>query len=199
MAKIKQVLGASVASLGLVLGLVGGVVGAQSGTIDTTGPDSTNEIEYEMETEVEIDNDNDLSASNVNVQTAESGEAEAEDNTTAGDAETGMASNESSFEASVTVDNSAGLSDVFADFEADSASFSGTIENTGPDSENTIEAETEIEIEIENDNNLTVTNTNTQIATSGDAEVEDNTTGGSAITGDVSNTSETSITFKVSN
>jgi hypothetical protein len=40
MVKIKQVLGATAASVGLVAGLAG-FVGAQSGTIDTTGPHST--------------------------------------------------------------------------------------------------------------------------------------------------------------
>ncbi|MFZ2125720.1 MAG: hypothetical protein WA087_02535 [Candidatus Saccharimonadales bacterium] len=196
---IKQTIGAALASLGLVVGLSGGMVGAQTGTIDTTGPDSDNEIQYETETEVDIENDNNLTAANSNMQSAETAEAEVEDNTTGGDAETGSASNESSFTASVTVDNSAGTSDLLADFDVEAESFTGSIENTGPDSDNEIEVENEIEIDIENDNNLSVVSTNVQRATSGDAEVEDNTTGGDAITGDASNESSTSITFKVTN
>jgi hypothetical protein len=77
--------------------------------------------------------------------------------------------------------------------------FDASIENTGPDSENEVSVESELEIDIENDNNLSVVSTNTQTATSGDAEVDGNTTGGDAITGDASNESSTSITFEVTN
>jgi hypothetical protein len=195
---IKRTIGAALASLGLVVGLSGGMVGAQMGTIDTTGPDSENEIQYETKTEVDIDNDNDLTASNSNSQSADTAEAEVEDNTTGGDAETGSASNKSSFTAKVSVDNSA-AAEFVADMDLGGVDFDASIENTGPDSENEVSVESELEIDIENDNNLSVVSTNTQTATSGDAEVDGNTTGGDAITGDASNESSTSITFEVTN
>ncbi|NTW61538.1 hypothetical protein HGB24_02540 [Candidatus Saccharibacteria bacterium] len=198
--KIKQIIGTSAASLGLVLGFVGNIAGAQSGTIDTTGPDSDNSIEYQVKKEIKVENDNNLGVSNDTHQTSMTGEVEVEHNTTGGDSETGGASTEASFTADVSVDNSgSGMTNMLADVVSDGSSLSGSIDNTGPDSDNSIEAKSSTEIRVENRNNLSVTNTINQVATSGDAEVSGNTTGGDAISGDASNQSTTSVTFEVTN
>jgi hypothetical protein len=196
---IKKTIGAALASLGLVVGLSGGLVAAQSGSIDTTGPESDNSIQYETDTEVDVDNHNDLSATNSNSQSADTAEAEVEHNTTGGDAETGSARNTSSFDAEVSVDNSASASFVADLGGLGGVDFDASIENTGPESDNEVSVESDLDIDIENHSSLSVVSSNTQTATSGDAEVHGNTTGGDAITGDASNESSTSITFEVTN
>lgn len=196
MGKIKQVLGTSLASLGLVVGMAGGFAGATTaGTIDTTGPRSENEIKYSNTSEVDVENENDITATNNNNQNASTAEAEVEGNTTGGSAKSGNASNSNSFSASATVSNA-----VSGAIPAISGgTLSGVIKNTGPHSENEVDAKISSEVKIENENDLSVVNNNTQNATSGSAEVEGNTTGGSATSGNASNASTTSVTLKVTN
>ena len=196
--KIKQVIGVAVSSLGLVAGLSGGLASAQSGTIGTTGPDSTNKIIFTTSQDITAVNNNDLSASNSSDQSARSGRAEVEGNTTGGDARSGSVSTGSGFSANVVVDNSgSGLADMTEG--AGSGPVTGTISNTGPDSTNKIIVKSDSDVSITNNNVLTVSNTDTQSATSGSAEVNGNTTGGNATTGNASNSSSSTLTFRVTN
>jgi hypothetical protein len=195
--KIQKKLGAAVLSLGLVVGL-SGFAGATTGTIDTTGPRSDNSIRSETSQRVDVDNNNDLTVHNDNDQRATTGDADVDENTEAGDAETGSAMNENSLDAAVTVDNSASTG-ALADWGTNGNDNEATIENTGPRSDNSVRFESRSTVDINNDNNLHVTNNNTQRATSGDATVTDNTDGGSATTGDASNTNSTTIRFDVTN
>jgi hypothetical protein len=197
--KMHKKFGAAVLSLGLVVGL-SGFAGATTGTIDTTGPDSNNTINSDTRYDLDVDNDNDLRVDNDNDQRAWTGDAEAEDNTEAGDAASGNAMNENALEAEVTVDNSASVG---AAGElgggAGSDENQASIENTGPDSNNEVNFDSRTNIDINNDNDLRVNNDNNQTASSGDATVEHNTTGGSATTGDATNTNTTTIRFNVTN
>lgn len=197
--KIQKKFGAAVLSLGLVVGL-SGFAGATTGTIDTTGPHSTNTIRSESDTRVDVDNNNRLNVNNDNDQNAWTGEAEAEDNTRAGDATTGDAANENAFDAAVSVDNSGSVA-AAAELVGGGGSGSNeaSISETGPDSVNRVTFDTNTRVDVENNNNLTVRNDNNQRATSGDASVEHNTTGGSATTGNASNTNTTSVRFEVTN
>ena len=196
--KIQKKLGAAVLSLGLVVGL-SGFAGATTGTIDTTGPDSVNKIHSESSQRVDIDNDNDLSVRNDNSQKAWSGEAEVEDNTTGGDATSGDASNMNSFDADVSVDNSGSVGAAMAAGAGGAGDNSASIDNTGPDSYNTVTFENRSNVDIDNDNDLYVSNHNYQTASTGDATVEHNTTGGDATTGSASNENTTTVRFDVTN
>jgi hypothetical protein len=194
--KIKKTIGAGLISLGLVAGMTG-LVGATSGTIETTGPDSINEIEEHVSREVEVENDNDLRVNNMNIQRAETGEAEVEDNTTAEDVGTGGAANTAGLMVDVEIANEgSGIGEMVLDPEVANE---GGIETTGPESHNEVEFSSRTEIEIENENDLHINTFNTQTAVSGDAEVEDNTTAGNAITGDASNDSSVSMSFTITN
>ncbi|HEX7484036.1 MAG TPA: hypothetical protein VF281_02690 [Candidatus Saccharimonadales bacterium] len=196
--KIQKKLGAAVLSLGLVVGL-SGFAGATTGTIDTTGPDSVNKIHSESSQRVDIDNDNDLKVNNGNSQKAWSGEAEVRDNTTGGDASSGDASNMNSFDADVSVDNSGSVGAAVAAGAGGAGDNDASIENTGPDSYNTVTFENRSNVDIRNDNNLYVSNHNYQTASTGDATVRHNTTGGDATTGSASNENTTSVRFDVTN
>lgn len=196
--KIQKKLGAAVLSLGLVVGL-SGFAGATTGTIDTTGYDSTNRIHSETSQRVDIDNDNDLTVRNDNSQRAWSGDAETRANTTGGDATSGDTSNMNSFDAEVSVDNSASVGDAVAAGSGNAGDHDGTIENTGADSYNTVWFESNSNVDIDNDNDLYVSNENNQYASSGDATVKYNTTGGNATTGSASNENTTTVRFDVTN
>lgn len=196
--KTQKKLGAAVLSLGLVVGL-SGFAGATSGTIDTTGPRSDNTIRSETSQRVDVDNDNNLDVHNDNDQRAWTGDAEAEENTTAGDAESGSAMNDNALDATISVDNSASVG-ALADWGGGNGGGNeASIENTGPRSDNHVNFENRSSVEINNDNDLEIHNDNNQTASSGDAEVKDNTRGGSATTGDATNTNSTTIRFNVTN
>lgn len=194
--KIIKTISAGLISLGLVAGMTG-LVGATSGTIETTGPDSVNEVEEHVSREVEVRNDNDLSVNNMNLQRSETGEAEVKDNTTAEDVGTGSAANATDLTVDVEIANEgSGIGEMVLDPEV---SNDGGIETTGPESHNEVEFNSKTEIEIKNDNDLHINTFNAQTAISGDAEVKDNTTAGDAITGDASNDSSVSMSFMITN
>lgn len=194
---IKKAAGIGVLSLGLVVGLAG-FAGASSGTIGTTGPDSNNEVTHDSNVDMDFDNRNDLNLDNNSDQWASSGEVEVEGNTTGGDAETGSASNANSVSATVEFDNSQAASS-FDGAMGGSGSNSGTINNTGPDSNNEVRYESRVDVNVDNNNDVRIDNDVDQSSRSGDAEVRNNTTGGSATSGNVSNTSSSSFTVRITN
>jgi hypothetical protein len=196
--KIQKKLGAALLSLGLVVGL-SGFAGATTGTIDTTGPDSTNTIRSDSSYRADVNNDNNLNVRNDNNQDAWTGDAVAEDSTTAGDAWTGSAMNDNALDATVSVDNSASGVAAFEGVGVTGGDNEATIGTTGPDSVNRVTFDTTTRVNVDNNNNLNITNSNDQNASSGDATVDHNTTGGSATTGDASNTNTTTIRFDVTN
>lgn len=195
---IKKAAGVSALSLALVVG-VAGFAGASSGTIGTTGANSENEISHETSVEWDVDNDTDLDLTNKSHQYASSGDVEVKYNTTGGDAETGDATNSSSVSADIEVDNSSAASGAGELLGDGSDSNSGSITNTGYNSENEVEFKSSTEVDINNDTDVDIYNHVDQKAKSGDAEVRYNTTGGDAISGNVSNTSTSSFTVRVTN
>ncbi len=188
----KQLIRAAATTV-LGLSLTAGFAAAD---ISNTGPDSNNKESSKVKNSLTVDNNNNLSASNDNSQKAKTGDAKVKHNTTGGDATSGDASNDNSFDGSVSVDNSAGLG---------SWSFSngpsslGDIDTTGPDSNNTISSRVTNRVNITNNNNVSVSNDNYQRASTGDASVSGNTTGGSATSGSASNTNSSSVTLSVTN
>lgn len=194
--QIKKVVGAGLMSLGVVVGLAG-YAGAQSGVIDTSGPDSTNVIKERTSNKVRVRNNNDLRATNNNNQDSMSGNASVRHNTTGGGATSGAAANANSMSLRASVDNSA--SSAVATAPVATGSDTARIENTGPDSVNRVKITHKNDVRVTNNNDVNIENNNTQIATSGDARVTDNTTGGSATSGDASNTNSTSMTFEIKN
>lgn len=195
--KIKRTLGAAVMSLSLVVGL-SGFAGATAGTISNTGPDSYNKVKSESTHKVKVKNNNNLNVNNSNSQTAYTGDAKVKHNTTGGDATTGDAMNTNSLSVSATVNNAASSS-AWSAGSGGGGGNTGSINQTGPDSTNKVTFKETTKVKVENNNNINVSNNSSQTATSGDARVSDNTTGGSATTGDASNTNTTTVNLNVSN
>lgn len=195
--KIRQVVGTAAASLGLVMGLAGGVVGAQSAAIETTGPDSYNKIKQVWERNVRVRNDNDVRISNDNHQYARSGDAKVIHNTTGGDARTGDAMNENAFELNAEIHNTGTATNGAGG--AGGGNWDARIQETGPDSYNKVVMKNTSSTYVSNDNDVCINNHNSQTAKTGDAMVVHNTTGGDAVSGDAVNTNNTSVSLTISN
>lgn len=195
--KIARSAGAVVTSLGLVVGL-SGFAGATAGTIGYTGPSSNNQISSYLNNNANLNNNNNLNAQNLNNQYAHSGHAGVSGNTFGGSAQTGPASNFNSSNVAANVNNAgAGYAGWFAGAAA--ANSVANINTTGPYSNNQVQFNTNNNLNVNNNNNFNITNTNNQSAKSGDAYVDCNTTGGSAITGAATNTNTQTVNLSVNN
>lgn len=166
-----------------------------SGSIDTTGPDSYNKIELEDRTYKRVHNNNNVGVDNNNHQFAHSDDATVWRNTTGGSARSGNASNSNTLRLDASISNTGAA----ATATTSGGNKSGSIRNTGPDSYNKVEVENRTYVSVKNDNNVSVTNNNSQYAKSGDARVISNTTGGSATSGNATNTSTSQTTLRISN
>ena len=185
------------ATASLVLGLgAPGIVAANSGSIDTTGPDSTNTVEVNEELSHEVQNNNNVNASLNTSQSAHSGSVDATHNTTAHDAGSGEAMNESSVGGSVSIDNG-GTS--MSPGSSSASDFDGSIENTGPYSSNEVMYSHSSDMTMTNNNTVNFSNNVNQSATSGDVNASRNTTVGHATSGSVENSSTSEFTFDIAN
>ena len=205
---IKQVLRFGLAA-GASLALMGGVASAGS-TINTTGPKSVNVIVNSTNNKkgCKVTNKNKVGVLNANAQKAKTGSAKVGHNTTAGDATSGSATNENGTTLAVEVANNNVVDpcggcgcEVPVDGTQDS-----TIVNTGPGSWNVILNGSvggcgckSSGNSVYNSNTVGVANVSLQSASSGNATVWGNTTGGSATSGDASNTNSSEIVVTVSN
>lgn len=75
------------------------------GTIDTTGPDSHNVIEYKNKVEVSVVNNNIVNVNNNNSQSSSTGDASVYGNTTGGNATSGSASNSNHSSVTLSISN----------------------------------------------------------------------------------------------
>lgn len=176
------------------LSLTTGVAAANSGSVGTTGPNSNNQVEFNDRRDRTVENNNRVGVTNSNPQDAVSGDATAVNNTTAGGAMTGVARNDSLTRATVRLNNSSAMP-----ASESSSSHSAVINNTGPSSNNQVTTNSRSTVTVTNNNNVTVTNTNDQDATSGDAVVSGNTTGGTAQSGGAENISTNEFVFEITN
>lgn len=195
--KVRKTAAAVATSLGMVVGFAALAGATPVSSIHTTGPESTNKVKNSSWVDVNVHNYNNLKATNDNSQSAWTGDAKVIDNTTGGNATSGAATNHNSFSASATVKNTGSGGSWVPSTSGGSGSSS--ISNTGPHSLNTVTNKSDVDVNVTNTNNLTVSNYNHQTASSGDAKVIDNTTGGNATSGAASNTTSSSVTFNVTN
>lgn len=194
---MKKLLGMVLAAI-MSVGLTAGLAGASTGSIDTTGPDSENYVRFENESDVDVDNDTDVNADIVIDQNADSGNAKVRDNTTGGNAESGMAENDNSLEADLSIDNSSSSNAALNGGNC-GCDDEGRINKTGPDSTNNIVFSNSHMVEVENNTDVDFDVDVDQNADSGDATVEHNTTGGNAMSGSASNTSSVMFSLSLTN
>jgi hypothetical protein len=186
MTKTLAIKAAAFSALGF--GLVSGLVGmAGASSLSTEGPDSP--IRVHARNNQTWTNSNRVGVHNDNWQSAYSGDAKVKHNTTGGDATSGNASNDNMFDAAITLSNSSG--------GGGGGGGGADLSTTGPDSPIHVRASNTTT--VTNDNNVWVSNDSSQHASSGDATVSHNTTGGDATSGDASNTNSSSVTIDISN
>jgi hypothetical protein len=196
MIKLLRLAAAAAVSASLTTGLAA----AQSGSIDTTGPNSNNRVHVRSSQDVRVTNNNRLNLRNTNTQRADTGRADVSNNTYGGSAMSGNASNDNSTDATVSVSNSsAGSLGSWVGGGGGGNDVSATMSDTGPNSHNTIDASSSTNVNLTNNNNVTVSNTSTQTANSGNATVSNNTHGGDAVSGDASNTNSSSFDISIDN
>ncbi len=200
MKKLVRLAGLSV----MALSLTGGVAAANSGSIGVgdqvaTGPDSTNKVFVETSDTRKAYNNNTVGVHNDNPQRAYSGDASVKHNTDALDAETGSASNKSNINSSLKINNSGSSAAALSGGSNGGGSGTGTIGTTGPDSYNSVKITDTSYAKVVNNNDVYVHTSNDQKASSGDAKVSDNTFGGNAISGNVSNESTISNSIEITN
>lgn len=104
MKKIAHLAATAVTGLSLAGGFAG-VAGASSASIDTTGPESNNQVEFSNSQVMDLNNLNNVALSSSAWQNADSGNAKVKHNTTGGSASTGDASNTSTSSFVLTITN----------------------------------------------------------------------------------------------
>lgn len=200
MNKLTRISATVVSSLALVAGFSGMAGAAPTVDLTDTGRDSTNKVEFENRVRTYVHNDTNMHLSNNNPQYATSGEAEAEDNDDVEHVQSGDAWNDSWAEFNVEVDNSSSSSmGGGGGMGGDWSDAHVSMTDTGRDSYNEVEFENSSKTTVKNDTNICITNNNDQVATSGEAEAENNDDVGTVRSGDASNTSTAVFSVSVKN
>ena len=190
--RILRATAVALTSVGLVAGL-SGIAGASSGSVSNTGPDSSNKIMSLVKNQVAVTNNNHVSLMNQNDQAASSGNTKVWGNTTGGSATSGNATTNNAANVSLSVKNT------MPSMSGASTSNTGTINTTGPNSDNKVLFIAKNDVTVSNDNSICIVNTNEQSATTGDATVSHNTTGGSATSGSATTSNSSSFNVSISN
>lgn len=191
----KLLTGAAAVVAGVVMTV--GVAAAQTGNVDVdlSGPGSDAKVIFKDKMKVDVDNDTKAKLYNNVSQSADSGDAKVKNNTTGGSATTGDAMNTNGLTVAVSVDNSGAMGDM----NCMCAGGNVNVDASGPNAEAKVISKTKTKIDVDNDTMLKVENNVSQSANSGDATVKNNTTAGSATTGDAVNTNTVSVSFTVKN
>lgn len=196
--KIRKVAGAAVTSVGLVIGM-SAFAGATTGTLDVSGNHSGANLNSTSNHQTWLSNNNNAGVANLNGQGAHSGAAKVTGNKSQGSASTGSAMNAASSSTSLTVSNSGSTAAALMATPAAAESHSANIDVSGNNSGANVNYSTNNQTWVTNNNNVGVVNGSVQTATSGNASVKGNKSLGSASTGAVSNTNNTSTTVSISN
>lgn len=194
---IKKTLGAGLASIGMVVGMTGGLASAFNGGGNHHDYEDANLMH--TSSEVELTNDNEVNFENYSRQFAMTGDVEVEENTTASNIGTGGAENANELGAEIEISNADSSVAALAPIEQENNLDDLLDWQLATEGEGQVEVVTTSEVEVVNDNDINVMNIVKQTALSGDVEVTENTTAGSAISGDASNFNSVSMSFKIAN
>jgi hypothetical protein len=199
----------SACSLAVGVGLCGGLGAYGSNNSGNTGPHAYNKISSDYSNYYSLKNNNNVNARNSNRQYAYTGSATVWGNTGygnnhktwcnnnqggyGGSAYTGNSWNRNNTGAAVAVHNN------YSGYGGGNNGSWARISDTGPHSYNSIRESSSNRVNIANNNNVSVSNTNSQYARSGNAYVSNNTYGGSASTGNASNSNSSNLAVAISN
>jgi hypothetical protein len=193
----KQVLYRAAAATVLGLSLTTGIAAADTGNITHSGPGSSNKISSSMHYQTHVMNNNNLSLTNPTTLTAYTGDASTTHNTTGGGAMTGAVLNNNTVGVNADINNTKGAASTPP--ASSTTSLDAAIDTSGPGSSNTVTSTVSNDTAVTNNNDISVQNSTNLHGSSGNAEVSGNTTGGSATSGGVTNTTTSVFTFDVTN
>ncbi len=199
MKKLLRISAAAVTAVSLTAGMAGASVSAASSArINDTGRNSDNNVMVQENHRRTVRNNNRVHVENFNDQLATTGHARSTDNRDGGGgASTGHARNTKNTDTDVRVHNTASSNAAMQN--GGNGGFTGTISDTGRNSDNNIDFRSNHTTRVNNNNDVTVVNDNVQSAHSGNATSSDNRDGGGeAMSGDAHNTSTTSTSVDVS-
>jgi hypothetical protein len=179
-------------ALSIAGGGIAGIAGASS--ITNTGFNSDNTVNQNTRVRQHVDNDNNVRVRNFNGQLTATGDAKTTKNTTGGDATSGNASAANTTTTTLAITNTTPAVGGLGGGTGDNS-----IDTTGASSTNTINNNTSVRMSVDNDNSVRVSNVSLQGSFSGDAKVSENTTGGSATSGDASATNSTTTSITITN
>ena len=187
-----------VASVVASVSLVGGVAAAQTGSVDVdaSGPGANVKVDSHDHASVHVANKTKAHVYNDVYQKADSGNARVSHNTTGGDATSGNAANSSALSVSASVDNSGSS---LGDMLGGGGMGDVTVDASGPSAKVKVDSHNSAHVSVYNSVDLKVSNDVTQKASTGNASVTGNTTGGDATSGSASNTSSGSVSLTVTN
>jgi hypothetical protein len=195
---MKRLARATIAAV-TILGLgVPSIVGASS-SITTSGSGARTTLTVTNENEVKVKNNNNLSLNAVASQGGTSGNVDTKKNTEAGDSASGDVENSNAVAGTVTIDNSSSSDAANSCGCAGSGETMGDILTSGPDAKTKVEVTNTNEVKVTNNNNIAVSNVVSQSGASGNVKVEKNTGAGNAVSGNVTNTSTTTLMISVIN
>ena len=160
---------------------------AADATISTEGPNSG--ISASSTNSTTVTNNNNVNVTNSNYQKASSGDATVSNNTSGGSATSGNATNNNDTSTSVSISNIAMM--------PGGGMGSFDLSTEGPNSP--IHASIYNRSTVTNNNNVNVSNRNYQKASTGDAKVSHNTSGGSATSGNATNNNSTRTSVSINN
>lgn len=174
-----------------------------NGSIDTTGPNSTNGVVLGNSTTMLASNGTAIGAGVLSNQDARSGAVRTNANTVGGaGGKSGNGTNMQQTGGSVSVDNSSPIGGTNGHNNNPVTGGSepkASISTTGPDSENTITSNTITNTTVTNTNVISFMTATTQNATTGDSEATNNTSVHGGGSGNASNGSNTSMGASVTN
>src|SRR3989344_1833071 len=151
---------------------------------DTTGAESTNDVETEVESDIDVDNDNDAELTSKATMNVNTGDNTSSTNTGSGDVLTGNR------EGNIMISNGGSATGRFFNENTTSLMFTSSMfdlmagnDTTGFMSDNDAEAELENEVDVVNVNSANVTNTATGTIETGLNASDSNTGNGKVDTG----------------
>lgn len=185
------------AAIGMASVSLAGFAAASTVTVSNTGPHSHQTTKLTNKNDVTTKNTNKANVGNLNNQKSQTGNVSAHNNTSVdGDLASGAAGNTNTTTTDVLLSNTAANGSDPSWLSGDS---DVSYDMTGPNSHQNTTITNSNSVKTTNTNTVNVLNASNQNAKSGNVNANNNTTVGGLMSGDATNTSDTSTTVSISN
>ncbi|MDB5178894.1 MAG: hypothetical protein JWN01_837 [Patescibacteria group bacterium] len=187
------------AAIGMASLSLAGFAAASTVTVTGSGPESHNKVNLSNKLHVSSTNTNVLGVTNFSGQGAASGSVKSHENTNAGSATSGDATNNNTAITEATVSNTGAASGLGALAGMSGSDTTVTLTGSGPHSNNKVDVDNSTKVKLTNTNIVQVDNVSLQSAKSGSVKASENTGAGNLTSGAASNTNTTTTTVGITN